>query len=376
MTAGKASGKRTLADVMDEDMVAQRKKRTHDKWLSKFFTPPTAQSQHRNKTSQTFAVCSSRRRDEKENVKVTIGAEADEGDFSSLIAQGEVDLQMTLDIENVLTTQTVEQEDGYISPTPSGSQDTEELSSPLRPQDTPKRMPSKTKSLDDLYFGVDAVSSPPLASPRRAQSLTPQPHPQKSDGRVLFQNASVHENEFMAGPDLRNQLGDELTDDSDCVASNGIDDVLEQGAVSCPNLSPLTPDDELEDVEDNVERDYASRENAVAAGWRASYTLKRRETNVTPVGRYRGVRQPLSRSHPYLISAPKSSLPKYTPKPPNKLGRGRASLVFFNEPVNMSRDKIADERYLEPDVESESVKDTVDDDVFQKLAKGRLDRFR
>lgn len=375
MIVGRASGKRTLAHVMDEDMVAKRKKQTHDERLSNFFTPPTAKSQSRHKTSQTPAAGSSRLRDEKENVKIVTDLTANEDDFGSLIAQGEVDLQMTLDIEEVLTAQTVEQEDGYLSPTPSGSQDTEELSSPIRPQDTPKRLPSKTKSLDDLYFGVDAVSSPPLASPRRAQSLTPQPYPRKSDGRPLFQTASTLDDEIVAGPDLRNQLEDELDDDSDCTSFNDIDNAPDQGPTSCPSPSPLTSDGELVDLEDSVERDHTSRQKVVAAGWHASYDLKRSETNVTPAGRHRSVRQPLSRSHPYLVPAPKSAPPKYISKPPNKLGRGRTSLVFLNEPVSTSRDKITDGGYFETEVESERVEDTVGD-MFQERANGRLDRFR
>ncbi len=274
MIVGRASGKRTLAHVMDEDMVAKRKKQMHDERLSKFFTPPTAKSQYRHKTSQTPVAGSSRLRDEKENVRIVTDLTANEDDFGSLIAQGEVALQMTLDIEEVLTAQTVEQEDGYLSPTPSGSQDTEELSSPIRPQDTPKRLPSKTRSLDDLYFGVDAVSSPPLASPRRAQSLTPQLYPQKSDSRPLFQTASTLDDEIMTGPDLRNQLGDALTDDSDCTLSNDLEDAPEQGATSCPSPSPLSSDGDLEDLEGSVERDHASRQKIVAAGWHASYDLK------------------------------------------------------------------------------------------------------
>ncbi len=375
MIVGRASGKRTLAHVMDEDMVAKRKKQMHDERLSKFFTPPTAKSQYRHKTSQTPVAGSSRLRDEKENVRIVTDLTANEDDFGSLIAQGEVALQMTLDIEEVLTAQTVEQEDGYLSPTPSGSQDTEELSSPIRPQDTPKRLPSKTRSLDDLYFGVDAVSSPPLASPRRAQSLTPQLYPQKSDSRPLFQTASTLDDEIMTGPDLRNQLGDALTDDSDCTLSNDLEDAPEQGATSCPSPSPLSSDGDLEDLEGSVERDHASRQKIVAAGWHASYDLKRSETNVTPAGRHRSVRQSLSRSHPYLVPAPKSAPPKYMSKPPNKLGRGRTSLVFLNEPVSTSRDKITDGGYLETEVESERVKETVGD-MFQERANGRLDRFR
>ncbi len=62
-------------------------------------------------------------------------------------------------------------------------------------------------------------------------------------------------------------------------------------------------------------------------------------------------------------------------KPPNKLGRGRTSLVFLNEPVSTSRDKITDGGYLETEVESERVKETVGD-MFQERANGRLDRFR
>ncbi|KAK0203659.1 hypothetical protein DFS33DRAFT_1236699, partial [Desarmillaria ectypa] len=96
MIVGKASGKRTLTDVMDEDMVAKRKKRTHDKRLSKFFTPPTAKPQHRNKTSQTSVAGPSRLRDEKENVRITTDAEINEDNFGSLIAQEETHLQMTL----------------------------------------------------------------------------------------------------------------------------------------------------------------------------------------------------------------------------------------------------------------------------------------
>ncbi|KAK0192704.1 hypothetical protein F5146DRAFT_515450 [Armillaria mellea] len=375
MIVGRASGKRTLAHVMDEDMVAKRKKQTHDGRLSRFFTPPMAKSQSRHKTSQTPVASSSRLHDEKENVRIVTDLTVDEEDFGSLIAQGEVDLQMTLDVEEFLTAQTVEQEDGYLSPTPSGSQDTEELSSPTRPQDTPKRLPSKTKSLDDLYFGVDAVSSPPPASPRRAHSLTPQPYPHKSDSRLLFQTVSTLDDEIIAGPDLRNQLGDGLADDSDCTSSNDIEDTPDQGATSCSSPSLLTSDGALEDLEDNVERDHASRQKIVAAGWHASYDLKRSETNVTPAGRHRSVRQSLSRSHPYLVPAPKSAPPKYTSKPPNNLGRGRTSLVFLNEPVSTSRDKIMDGRYLETEVESECVKDTVGD-MFQERANGRLDRFR
>jgi hypothetical protein len=110
------------------------------------------------------------------------------GSNLSLEAQYNHDTDVDLHVDEF--PDVVEQEDGYISPTPSCSRDLQDLSSPLRPGQTPARRKWESderqqvddsgmvQSDEDAYFGVEAVSSPVSPVKRRVSPFV---------GRVFIQ---------------------------------------------------------------------------------------------------------------------------------------------------------------------------------------------
>jgi hypothetical protein len=171
---------------MDHDIAQKKKYRmsSSPRWnQSKFFhtlsESKTSGVQRRH--SDGVMAAGSSKLEDKENVYIIVddASEPDlDGSDLSLKAQCDYDTDMDLQVDEF--PDVVEQEDGYISPTPSCSKDLQDLSSPLRPGQTPARQKWKSdqrlqvddsaviRSDEDAYFGVEAVSSPISAVKRRA----------------------------------------------------------------------------------------------------------------------------------------------------------------------------------------------------------------
>lgn len=360
MTVGKASGKRTLAEVMDQDIAVKKKKKrspssapTSPKVTSsKFFGAPVRRASSSAKLGHQAGVSSPRT--EKENI-IDVEGLPDDGD--SLVTRGRVDSE----IED-LHSDPVEQEDGYISPTPSMSKDADDLSSPVRP---PSRRYQDTSD-DRFDFDVDPISSPP---PEDSPENWLQP---------IYSSQSVRSSKVLVEPskrhlvvqkelvklDLRDSFGGKPSSEIDCAGYDEVD--------SCPPTpSLLTPDElliqndhdqdrtvplydlELDDPEQKELIASASRTKIVAAGWRDRWALdssrtmtgagphsprlflQRRETNITPKGRHRIFRPPHPKS-PLGVRIPGSSRStsrSFSTPTVNPI-RGRKSLIFFGEAVN------------------------------------------
>ncbi|TFK21821.1 hypothetical protein FA15DRAFT_623405 [Coprinopsis marcescibilis] len=158
-STGKASGKRTLADVMDEDIARKKPKQRQStpgnfSTQSKFFPVPHPIEGSRRHSSGAYAG-PSRLRDqspEKENVvPEDMKQPADEPDSSevSLCAQRYTS-ELDLDFDDHDMDPQVEQEDGYISPmAPSSpSRDVQDLSSPVHSaENTPRRQNNQPESI-------------------------------------------------------------------------------------------------------------------------------------------------------------------------------------------------------------------------------------
>jgi exonuclease-1 len=150
----------------------------------------------------------------------------------------------------------------------------------------------------------------------------------------------------LVGPDLRDAFDDHRTSDIDCFED---DAPVASGSTPTPSPSPLTPEDEMSgdlalalvDPEEAEAEANATRSEAVAAGWRerwvlpnskdkgrATPTLRRRETNVTPAGRHLPINAHL-RPHPYLHDAPSSVPSKYAGGKAKPL-QSRRSLTFLD----------------------------------------------
>ncbi|KAJ6627978.1 hypothetical protein B0H10DRAFT_319752 [Mycena sp. CBHHK59/15] len=397
MVVGKASGKRSLAAEMDRDIAAKRNKReiaVPPPTQSRFFGPPISPSKPAYiEVDSPLVAGPSRLAADKENfalddanqdeMDLEAVSEADlEWDSLSLVVQAEVAVEeMVMDVEE--PGDTVEQEDGYISPTPSRSRDADDLSSPLRPSVTPpprKRAVKREREVYDGDFGVDAVSSPPEERRGRlpALSLCRSRSQSPPVGAILVAASPEAPRTVLVGPDLRDAFGDERTSDIDCFE----DDVGgASGSTPTPSPSPLTPVDGVGDVallvdpEELEAQASVVRTEAVAAGWRDRWgwgakgkgretpTLKRRETTVTPAGRHLPINA--RRPHPYLTDAP-SSVPAKSAGKARPL-QTRRSLTFL-DPVRPA--KPTKGRLPELTIAGDS-----DDDVVAK-AQIRLAQFR
>ena len=176
---------------MDHDIAQKKKHRKSSSPprsnQSKFFhtlSESKTSGVQRRHSDGVIAVGSSKLED-KENVYIVDdddeeAAETSEPDLdgSDLSLKAQYDHNNDMDLHVDEFPDVVEQEDGYISPTPSCSKDLQDLSSPLPSGRTPA--PRKWKSEqrlqvddsamiqsdEDAYFGVEAVSSPVSAVKR------------------------------------------------------------------------------------------------------------------------------------------------------------------------------------------------------------------
>jgi hypothetical protein len=258
VVAGKASGKRTLAEIMDQDLAAKKKMREQSQTPkkanvlteSRFFSgasnsKPNIQEDLVAGPSRTLNFVE----DEKENVPMS-----DED----------------LDFATDLAEDPVTQEDGYISPAPCYShQDTPDLSSPLRPGATRKG------EVDDGLeeFGADTISSPEtskVAPHRRFRPIEKLEWPQS---HILVRDTPVpdqrdKEDERKDGPDLGDLFDDDMTSEIDCFDENTPD--------TTPPITPADSSqmevelgmsvDDFESVDMEAE-DIAARTEVVANGW-------------------------------------------------------------------------------------------------------------
>lgn len=392
MLVGKASGKRSLAAEMDRDMAAKRKKQ------GDVAVPPSTQSRFfppRPEADLIPVAGPSRPRSDKENVPVDDAEEGDELDLTiteadlewdslSLVAQAEMDPELEMDVEE--PDDAVEQEDGYISPTPSRSRDAEDLSSPLRPGVTPPRR-KRLKTELEADLDVDAVSSPPEEARERGGRLPAlslcRSRSRSPMGAILVAASP----DPPRGVDLRHAFGNERTSDIDFFEE---DAQHESGSTPTPSPSPLTPAEDpggdlalVLDPEELAAQANLERSEAVAAGWRSRWAnngtassngkgreretvhsvLKRRETTVTPTGRHLPINARL-RPHPYLQDAP-SSVPA---KSAGKL-QSRRSLTFLDSVRPLKAKARSSDRFEVPAVEEDG------NDVLAK-AQTRLAQFR
>ncbi|KAJ7031997.1 hypothetical protein C8F04DRAFT_1108860 [Mycena alexandri] len=341
MIVGKASGKRSLAAEMDRDMAVKRKK-----FEASASAAPAMQSRFFAPRSPAKVPSTSRAAIDgpgsKENIPLDEEEDDDlretdldadlEWDSLSLVALPERDGEgYMMDVEE--PEDGVEQEDGYISPTPSRSRDAEDLSSPLRPDNvTPpprKRVKIERIDISDGEFEVDAVSSPPEGArvrPLRLPALSLcRSRSQSPGGEILVAASPDPPRTVLVGPDLRDAFDDQRTSDIDCFED---DAPVASGSTPTPTPSPLTPENEMSgdlalalvDPEELEAQANVVRSEAVAAGWRerwvlpaagaakgkgrATPTLRRRETNVTPAGHHLPINYAQHlRAHPYLHDA-------------------------------------------------------------------------
>lgn len=311
VVAGRASGKRTLAEVMDQEASAKKKKREDtvdnvDKPLissSRFFratsssdpkSKPPAFAQAPDPLEEVAPIAGSSRSPSLEWEKENIVAVDEGDDVVGFSEEEEPDV--------------VTQEEGYLSPTESFARcDTPELSSPVRPG----TFSSKVGNKEDDDFGADVLSSPPTHRHKR--------HAEK--GRRLAPRADHHHLGHVVvggpskvlvfgtpprppadpststigvpGPDLRDVFEDWT--DLESEIDECCDDSLESAASS---HGPITPElsrefdvenaadlgeDEIipDDAEQIDMRAIAIRNEKVANGWWEKYS---RGGNTRPGG--------------------------------------------------------------------------------------------
>ncbi|KAI0066882.1 hypothetical protein BV25DRAFT_1255804 [Artomyces pyxidatus] len=268
ITIGRASGKRTLAGVMEADMAAKRMKReaslsepvetprkAHVMTQSRFFGAVAGPS--RIRATEEF--------EEIETQKEVIFIDdTDDGEMQEPEEAGPVT-----------------QEDGYLSPAASLTRlDTPDLSSPPRPPGTRPR-----RGTDD--FGAERLSSPVL---ERARSESPLGRPHASAPRVLVQDTPMRKRAYgLDGPDLR-----DLFDEEEDAGAAPQSSFSTQSSTS----GPETPADVDGDLLELDEVPLGAARQAVAKGWWTKWAraeagpapLRRRETTVTPDGRHKAFR--------------------------------------------------------------------------------------
>lgn len=313
--AGRSSGKRTLAELLDHDLAAKRTRReerglrdvspqrVQHKTSSKYFacaSSSTAESERvvspprmSNEAMPTAGPSRlDRHRYNKENVPCRLD--------NAIEQPSEEDCgEISLDEEE---SDPVTQEDGYLSPSPSiCGWDSPEVSSPVRPG---SRMSRLNQAFSDDEFGADVLSSPTAPGrhqvkrlvARNSRSRTPtRPSP---SGKVLVHGTptpskkkkkarAVHRS-YGTGPDLRDifEDWDDLTSEIDEWCEDSMESTQSSGG------GPVTPDsctqaradicmddlsDEviLDDDEEIHEREAAAaREAKVASGWWERWAYK------------------------------------------------------------------------------------------------------
>lgn len=313
---------------MDRDIAVNCKQQ------SKFFRAPAPVSPKMEQ--RNTIVVPSREGENKENVFYVI-SDDDEVEISSNVsieARGDVDEEMEMDLQDPALVATVAQEDGYMSPTSDCFEEMQDLSSPLRPG-TDYKVQSTRQSARwsrSPGFETEVLSSPPpmLKRPRSDPSLQPvlrtrsldlpRPRAPLDDDRNKSQPVAPVTVIF-SGPDLQHAFGDCSSTDIDCF--NDEEDQGRTNSISStpPTPIPLTP--LAQDLHQEYDFDDSGRKSryelhkkAVVSGWQQRWSLvgrrgaqraslpnlSRRETNVTPNGRY-------------TISHPQSKLLRPAPYP-------------------------------------------------------------
>ncbi|KAG7095376.1 hypothetical protein E1B28_006133 [Marasmius oreades] len=402
MIIGKESGKRTLPDIHDEDMNAKKRKTSAKTDIrSKFFSSAVRTRKTVVRKDENTLVAGSCLI-EKENEYIVIDEHETDApaEDDSIIAQHYSSSEFDSDVEEV---EEVEQEDGYMSPTPSLSRNTQELSSPPRPRTAPQL--GKLHP-DDFDFGAESISSPPSGgrSRRRVPLRYMAPPGNTIVGKVLIE-ASPEIDRKRSGSgaavdmlDLGNSFGDELTE-TEFSGDEAAPTPFSFSPCTLENLDQdITPavvngdEQEVEDAEELEQRTMASRNAAVAAGWRSMWSLgsftakrtpheefsaclRRSGTNVTPTGRHRLSGQLSTSSHPYLQGHTKTPGPNDS-GPARTTLKGRQSLIFFE---SKSKTEVTPESSV-ASVTSVKVDDgrsaPVQESEVDPLARVRLEKFR
>ncbi|KAG6808906.1 hypothetical protein H0H92_002406 [Tricholoma furcatifolium] len=389
-SAGKDSGKRTLAEVMDREIAEKRRQK------SRFFDAFTPVSQQATKSESQAIAGPSHQRGNKENIYVISDDEADSN--VSIEAQGDADADMVIDLEDPSLCVVVEQEDGYMSQNSACSGDMQDLSSPVRPGvDSAVR---RARLSPDLEFGADPVSSPPVAKRRRKSNspIRPMLRTRSLDIPLPLQSLKSSQDRgelsvpspkppSFPGPDLRPTFADEHSSDIEC---SDEDETRESTSKSStpPAPTPPTPvlqnDTSISDVEEEAEREHELRKKAVINGWQQRWSLggrakaqraslpnlARRETNVTPAGRHTIPHSDskLRRSAPYSRTAPNST---------SKGTTARRSLVFLDSTVKGIgiSSPSPSVKVVDPPI-TDRLDDDDDGNYANLFAKERLQRFR
>ena len=302
--AGRSSGKRTLAELLDHDIASKRRKRVerdlqdaspqrvHHKIPSKYFSCASSSAEKSGRgvgqqhVSDEASVAGPSRLDRhvynKENVPCGLDSAIEQPPEDS----GEISLDEEPD--------PVTQEDGYLSPSPSiCGWDSPEVSSPVRPG---SRMSRPNQAFSDDEFGTDILSSPTgpakhvKPSARKSRSRTPtKPSP---SGKVLVhgtptpskKSRTVHRT-YGTGPDLRDifeDWEDDLTSEIDEWGDDSIESAQSSGGPVTPESLTQIPNICEDDLSDEVilddeeihEQESIARNAKVANGWWERWAYK------------------------------------------------------------------------------------------------------
>lgn len=335
---GRASGKRTLAEVMEQDI--ERKKKPRQSYSpvrtaqSKFFAPTGGVRRRHSDGVGASGLCSQEKENilpQPEDVDDALESELGASDQSMQVNFNDPPDIMEFDLTEFADA--VEQEDGYISPSPSDSRDADELSSPPQAGRAKARHHHRAQqgviasftapptgfllSDDDddaeNSFGADIVSSPVsvkrptvhkprayapntpirVSVPRGSEHVLVQPTPTPANGRRARADVDeITSPTQYRGLDLRSML------DDDGLAEHELEEALlaASGSASSPSPSPDTPDpsaqaglvrvidvDDLQDEEQQLLRASAERANAVMVGWRERWALPAGKTPAAKV---------------------------------------------------------------------------------------------
>ncbi|OAX41627.1 hypothetical protein K503DRAFT_471537 [Rhizopogon vinicolor AM-OR11-026] len=305
---GKGSGKRTLVDVLDEDLAAKRVKINQASSStnvtlpihSRFFSSPS----------------NSKKEDVDDLMPAPSRITSLPCDKENLPDHAVNNVTVVEELEDFLDEppDPVTQEEGYLSPSPSYFRSaTPDLSSPVRPYSPAQRSHGGG---DD--FGADIISSPTIVRTTTQHQGLPF---KKEKANILVRETPppmtdiVYADEI-EGPDLRDVLDIEALDDINMID----EDRITTSSSSTSGL--ITPEgggmhDDF-DVDESIDEDIATEARArakrteiVASGWWNKWArtkelgpsektsmLRRHETTITPDGRQPGFQTRLGSARP------------------------------------------------------------------------------
>lgn len=266
---GKGSGKRTLADVLDEDLAAKRMKTNRASssanvippMHSRFFPSPSNSEKNTEHAVDGLMPGHSR------TAYLPCGKE-------NLPDHAVNNVTVVEELEEFLDEppDPVAQEDGYLSPSPSYFRSaTPDLSSPVRPHSHARR----SHGGDD--FGADIMSSPTVVRAIIQRPCRQDLPLDKKKANILVRGTpppttDVASADEIEGPDLRDVLGIGALGDIDTID----EDRIATSSSSTPG--PVTPEDsglnDEFDIDELLEEDLATevcarakRTEIVASGW-------------------------------------------------------------------------------------------------------------